>query len=99
MKKLPVVCPWLRGAKRLTGHHKASGRAHRKRLRREPICIAARVTHYALRSEVHTSGEHQLGAFGTVRRLLGVLFAAAPQSPIQRPAASASRRPGSRHLE
>jgi len=68
------ISSWLQG---LSGHDKANGRAHGKRLRRELICIAARVTHHAHRTEVHTSREDHLGTFGDAWRALDVLLAAA----------------------
>ena len=62
-----------------------------KRLRRELICIAARVTNHAHRTEVDTSWrigstswEDHLGAFGDAWRALDALLAAgAPKSPGQ----------------
>jgi hypothetical protein len=44
------ISSWLQA---LTGHDEADGRAHGKRLRRELVCIAARVTNHAGRLEVH----------------------------------------------
>ena len=63
---------WLQA---LSGHDEANGRAHGKRLRRELICIAARVTHHARRTEVHASWEDHLGAFGDTWRGLDALLA------------------------
>lgn len=68
------ISSWLQA---LSGHDKANGRAHGKRLRRELICIAARVTHHARRTEIHTSWEDHLGAFGDGWRALDALLAAA----------------------
>ena len=66
------ISSWLQA---LSGHDRANGRAHGKRLRRELICIAARVTHHAHRTEVHTSWEDHLGSFGDAWRALDALLA------------------------
>lgn len=63
---------WLQA---LTGHDETQGRAHAKRLRRELVCIAARVTHHAGRTEVHAAPEHHHGAFGDAWRALDALLA------------------------
>ncbi len=65
------ISSWLQA---FTEHDKANGRAHGKRLRRELVCIAARVTHHARRIEVHTSLEDHTGAFGDAWRALDVLL-------------------------
>ncbi len=51
--------------------------AHGKRLRRELICIAARVTHHARRAEVHPALEDLHGTFGNAWRALDALLCAA----------------------
>lgn len=66
------ISSWLQA---FTEHDKANGRAHGKRLRRELVCIAARVTRHARRIEVHTSLEDHTGAFGDAWRALDVLLA------------------------
>ena len=68
------ISSWLQA---LTGHDEADGRAHGKRLRREHICVAARVTSHAGRIEVHTSPEDHHGHFGAAWRALDVLLAGA----------------------
>src|ERR1035441_9468860 len=67
------ISSWLQA---LTGHDQADGRAHGKRLRRELVCIAARVTNHAGRLEVHPSPEDHHGYFGDAWRTLDVLIAA-----------------------
>src|ERR1035437_1668437 len=67
------ITSWLQA---LTGHDEEDGRAHGKRLRRELVCIAARVTNHAGRFEVHTSREDHHGLFGDAWRTLDVLLAA-----------------------
>ena len=67
------ISSWLQA---LTGHDQADGRAHGKRLRRELVCIAARVTNHAGRLEVHPSDEDHHGYFGDAWRTLDVLIAA-----------------------
>jgi ABC-type molybdate transport system substrate-binding protein len=66
------ISSWLRA---LTGHDQADGRAHGKRLRRELVCIAARVTNHAGRLEAHPSPEDHHGYFGDAWRTLDVLIA------------------------
>jgi hypothetical protein len=66
------ISSWLQA---LTGHDKAQGRAHGKRLRRELVCIAARVTHHAKRIEVHAAPEDHAGHFGDAWRVLDMLLA------------------------
>jgi hypothetical protein len=66
------ISSWLQA---LTGHDQADGRAHGKRLRRELVCIAARVTNHAGRVEVHPSPEDHHGYFGDAWRTLDVLIA------------------------
>jgi len=66
------ISSWLQA---LTGHDEAEGRAHGKRLRRELVCIAARVTCHAKRLEVHTSNEEHHGPFGDAWRALDALLA------------------------
>ena len=48
------ISSWLQA---LTGHDGAEERAHGKRLRRELVCVAARVTRHAKRFEVHAAPE------------------------------------------
>jgi len=72
------ISSWLQA---ITGHDEPSGRAHGKRLRREPVCIAARITHHAGRTEVHAAPEDHVGAFGDDWRALDALpSTAGPQS-------------------
>ncbi|MDH2902319.1 MAG: IS1380 family transposase [Actinomycetota bacterium] len=66
------ISSWLQV---LTGHDETDGRAHGKRLRRELVCVAARVTNHAGRFEVHTSREDHHGLFGDAWRTLDVLLA------------------------
>ncbi len=66
------ISSWLQA---LTGHDETDGRAHAKRLRRELVCVAARVTRHAGRFEVHTSREDHHGLFGDAWRTLDVLLA------------------------
>ena len=66
------ISSWLQA---LTGHDEADGRAHGKRLRREHVFVAARVTNHAGRIEVHTSPEDHHGLFGAAWRSLDVLIA------------------------
>jgi len=66
------ISSWLQA---LTGHDEENGRAHGKRLRREHLCVAARVTSHAGRIEVHTSPEDHHGLFGEAWRTLDVLIA------------------------
>ncbi len=66
------ISSWLQA---LTGHDEEDGRAHAKRLRRELVCVAARVTRHAKRFEVHTSREDHHGLFGDAWRTLDVLLA------------------------
>ena len=66
------ISSWLQA---LTGHDEEDGRAHGKRLRRELVCIAARVTNHGGRFEVHTSREDHHGLFGDAWRTLDVLLA------------------------
>ena len=66
------ISSWLQA---LTGHDEVEGRAHGKRLRRELVCIAGRVTRHARRLEVHTSPEDHHGFFGDAWRALDVLLA------------------------
>ncbi len=68
------ISSWLQA---ITGHDETDGRAHAKRLRRELVCIAARVTHHAGRTEVHAAPEDHLGAFGDTWRMLDALLAGA----------------------
>lgn len=67
------VSSWLQA---ITGHDKHDGRAHGKRLRRELICVPARVTSHARRIEVHPSPEDALGPYGDAWRRLDDLLAA-----------------------
>lgn len=67
------ISAWLQG---LTGlDNGEGGRAHGKRLRRELICVAARVTRHAGRIEVHASPEDHDGTFAKVWRRLDALLA------------------------
>ncbi|MDH2904107.1 MAG: IS1380 family transposase [Actinomycetota bacterium] len=66
------ISSWLQA---LTGHDEQDGRAHAKRLRRELVCVAARVTNHGGRFEVHTSREDHHGLFGDAWRTLDVLLA------------------------
>jgi hypothetical protein len=66
------ISSWLQA---LTGHDEEEGRAHGKRLRRELVCIAARVTNHAGRVEVHPCPEDHHGPFGDAWRTLDVLLA------------------------
>jgi len=50
LRAVPDIPAWLPA---LTGHDAPKGRAHGKRLRRELICIAARVTRHSGRTQVH----------------------------------------------
>jgi hypothetical protein len=68
------ISSWLQA---LTGHDASEGRAHGKRLRRELLCVAARVTHHGGRTEVHLSPEDDHGAFGNAWRALDALLAGA----------------------
>lgn len=67
------ISSWIQA---LTGHDETKGRAHGKRLRRELVCIAARVTNHAGRLEVHPSPEDHDGPFGEAWRSLDALLAA-----------------------
>ena len=64
---------WLQA---LTGHDKHKGRAHGKRLRRELLCVPARVTSHAGEILVHPAPEDAKGAFGAAWRSLDALLAA-----------------------
>lgn len=68
------ISSWLQA---LSGHDEADGRAHGKRLRREHICVAARVTHHGGRIEVHPSPEDHGGLFADAWRALDELLAIA----------------------
>jgi hypothetical protein len=69
------ISSWLQA---LTGHDESEdGRAHGKRLRRELICVAARITRHAGRIEVHTDREHHHGGFADAWHALDVLLAGA----------------------
>jgi hypothetical protein len=68
------ISSWLQA---LTGHDATDGRAHGKRLRRELVCIAARVTSHAGRLEVHTAPADHAGYFGDAWRALDTLLAEA----------------------
>lgn len=67
------ISSWLQA---LTHHDKRGGRAHGKRLRRELICVAARVTRHAGRLIVRPSPEDVKGAFGAAWHALDSLLAA-----------------------
>ena len=66
------ISSWLQA---LTGHDETDGRAHGKRLRRELVCIPARVTRHAGRIEVHTAPEHHHGGFANAWHALDDLLA------------------------
>jgi hypothetical protein len=68
------ISSWLQA---LTGHDAPKGRAHGKRLRRELICIAARVTRHSGRTQVHCAPEDHDGAFGAAWQALNALLAGA----------------------
>lgn len=69
------ISAWLQA---LTGHDEAgNGRAHGKRLRRELICVAARVTRHAKEFLVHPAPEDAKGAFGAAWRALDALLVTA----------------------
>jgi hypothetical protein len=65
---------WLQA---LTGHDEADGRAHAKRLRRELLCVPARVVRHAGRLEVRCAPEDNDGAFGAAWAALDRLLVAA----------------------
>ena len=65
-----TVSSWLQA---ITGHDTTDGRAHGKRLRRELVCIAARVTRHAGRIEVHAAPEDHNGCFADAWRALDAL--------------------------
>lgn len=65
------ISSWLQA---LTTHDATDGRAHGKRLRRELVCVAARVTRHGRRTEVHPSPEDHYGFFGDAWRALDVLI-------------------------
>ncbi len=65
-----AVSSWLQA---ITGHDTTDGRAHGKRLRRELVCIAARVTRHAGRIEVHAAPEDHNGCFADAWRALDAL--------------------------
>ncbi len=69
------ISSWLQA---LTGHDATDGRAHGKRLRRELVCVAARVTNHAGRLELHAAPEDHTGSFGDAWRALDTLLAAGP---------------------
>jgi hypothetical protein len=78
------ISSWLQA---LTGHDTAidplsrrkrrRGRVHGKRLRRDLICVAARITTHAGRTEVHCAPEDHHGPFGDAWRTLDHLLASA----------------------
>lgn len=68
------ISSWLQA---LTGHDQSTGRAHAKRLRRELICVPARVTRHGGRLEVHCAPEDHDGHFGAAWAALDALLAAA----------------------
>jgi hypothetical protein len=85
------ISSWLQA---LAGHDKTDGRAHKKRLRRELVCNAARVTRHAGRLEVHTAPQDHTGSFGDAWRELDTLLAAAgPQSVTQHTATRVKHPP------
>jgi hypothetical protein len=68
------ISSWLQA---LTGHDRSTGRAHAKRLRRELICLPARVTRHGGRLEVHCAPEDHDGHFGAAWAALDALLTAA----------------------
>lgn len=68
------ISSWLQA---LTGHDKPQGRAHGKRLRRELVCVAARVTRHGGRLEVHCAPEDHHGLLGAAWAALDALLATA----------------------
>ena len=68
------ISSWLQA---LTGHDQNTGRAHGKRLRRELICVPARVTHHGGRLELHCAPEDHAGHFGAAWAALDALLTAA----------------------
>lgn len=68
------ISSWLQA---LTGYDTSAGRAHGKRLRRELVCVPARVTHHGGRTEVHCAPEDHDGAFGAAWAALDALLIAA----------------------
>ena len=68
------ISSWLQA---LTGHDQSTGRAHGKRLRRELICVPARVTRHGGRVEVHCAPEDHDGHFGAAWAALDALLTAA----------------------
>ena len=78
------ISSWLQA---LTGHDTAPdplsrrkrrrGRVHGKRLRRDLICVPARITTHAGRTKMHCSPEDHHGPFGDAWRTLDQLLAAA----------------------
>jgi hypothetical protein len=67
------ISSWLQA---LTRADEKDGRAHGKRLRREHVCIPARVTKHSGRVEVHASPEDHHGFFAKAWRTLDALIAA-----------------------
>lgn len=68
------ISAWLQA---ITGHDEGKdGRAHGKRLRRELISVAARITKHAKRLEVHTLKQDFNGSFGYAWRKLDALLTA-----------------------
>lgn len=66
------ISAWLQA---LSGHDQGDdGRAHGKRLRRELVCVAARVTRHSGRTEIHTAPEHHDGGFATAWLALDALL-------------------------
>ena len=68
------ISSWLQA---LTGHDQPTGRAHGKRLRRELICVPARVTRHGGRLEVHCAPEDHDGRFGDAWAALDALLTTA----------------------
>ena len=68
------ISSWLQA---ITGADTTGGRAHGKRLRRDLVCIAARVTRHAGRIEVHAAPEDHDGCFGDAWQALDTLLARA----------------------
>ena len=67
------ISSWLQA---LSGHDQPTGRAHGKRLRRELICVPARITRHGGRLEVHCAPEDHDGRFAQARAALDELLAA-----------------------
>ena len=65
------ISSWLQA---LVGHDRHAGRAHAKRLRRELVCIPARVTRHGGQTEVHCAPEDHAGPFADAWRALDAML-------------------------